>query len=68
MIRLQRGPISAGMEQQYLDDAAIQAYLQLIALNMRSWQPDVAAWLHSDAGTEALGQLLVAVPCSPTVH
>jgi hypothetical protein len=56
------------MEQHYLDDAAIQAYLQLIALNMRSWQPDVAAWLHSDAGNEALGQLLVVVPCSPTVH
>ena len=56
------------MEQQYLDDAAIQAYLQLIALNMRSWKPDVAAWLHSEAGNEALGQLLLVVPCSPTVH
>jgi hypothetical protein len=56
------------MEQQYLDDAAIQAYLQLMALNMRSWKPDVAAWLHSDAGHVALGQLLVVVPCSPTVH
>jgi hypothetical protein len=56
------------MEQHTLDDAAIQAYLQLIALNMRSWQPDVAAWLHSDAGNAALGQLLVIVPCSPTLH
>ena len=56
------------MEQEYLDDTAIQAYLQLMALNMRSWKPDVAAWLHSDAGTHALGQLLIVVPCSPTVH
>lgn len=68
LIRPPPDPMSGTMEQQYLDDAAIQAYLQLVALNMRSWKPDVAAWLHSDAGTIALGQLLIAVPCSPTVH
>jgi len=60
--------MSGTMEQQYLDDTAIQAYLQLMALNMRSWKPDVAAWLHSEAGHVAMSQLLIVVPCSPTVH
>jgi hypothetical protein len=56
------------MEQHILDDVSVHAYLELIALNMRSWQPEVAAWLHSDQGAAALGQLLAVVPCSPTVH
>jgi hypothetical protein len=56
------------MEQHTLNEAAVHAYFELIALNMRSWQPEVAAWLHSDAGAAALGQLLAVVPCSPTVH
>jgi hypothetical protein len=56
------------MEQHTLDEAAVTAHFELIALNMRSWQPEVAAWLHSDAGVKALGRLLIAVPCSPTLH
>lgn len=56
------------MEPQYLNDAAVHAYLELIALNMRSWQPEVAAWLHSDQSAAALGQLLAIVPCSPSLH
>jgi hypothetical protein len=56
------------MESQYLTAASIQAYIELIALNMRSWRPEVSAWLHSDASAPALGELLAAVPCSPTVH
>ena len=56
------------MQQEYLDEAAIHAYLELIELNMRVWRPEVAAWLHSDESAEALGRLLAIVPCSPTVH
>ena len=56
------------METETLNQAAVHAYFELIALNMRSWQPDVAAWLHSDQSAAALGQLLAMVPCSPTVH
>lgn len=56
------------MEAQYLSDAAIHAYLELVELNMRSWQPEVSAWLHSDDSAEALSRLLAIVPCSPTVH
>ena len=56
------------MDNQYLDEAAVHAYLELIELNMKAWRPEVAAWLHSDASTEALGKLLALVPCSPSVH
>lgn len=56
------------MEAQYLNDAAIHAYLELIALNMRSWRPEIAEWLHSDDGAEALARLLAVVPCPPTIH
>jgi len=56
------------MEIQDLQQAAIHAYLELIELNMRSWQPEVSAWLHSDDSAAALARLLAAVPCSTTVH
>lgn len=56
------------MEPQYLNDAAIHAYLELIELNMRAWRPEVAEWLHSEASADALGKLLAIVPCSPSVH
>lgn len=56
------------METQILSREAIHAYLELIELNMRSWRPEVAAWLHSEESTEQLAQLLSIVPCSPTVH
>lgn len=56
------------METQTLHEAEIHAYLELIELNMRSWQPEVSAWLHSEDSAEALARLLAIVPCSPTVH
>jgi hypothetical protein len=56
------------MEANYLSEAAIHAYLELIELNMRAWRPEVAEWLHSEASAEALGKLLAIVPCSPSVH
>ena len=56
------------MPQEYLDDAAINAYLELIALNMKVWRPEVAAWLHSKDAEAPLRELLAIVPCSPTIH
>ena len=56
------------MESNTLDTNAINAYLDLISLNMRGWQPKVAEWLHSDAAVPTLRELLINVPCSPTVH
>ncbi len=47
---------------------ATHAYLELVALNMRLWRPEVADWLHSDEAHAPLMQLLTVVPCSPTVH
>jgi hypothetical protein len=51
-----------------LPEASIQAYLRLMELNLGSWKPHVAAWLHSQEAEEPLKHLLVMVPCSPTVH
>ena len=56
------------METQYLSREAIDAYLELIQLNLGSWRPEVAEWLHSDDSAEPLAQLLSVVPCSPTLH
>jgi hypothetical protein len=56
------------METHALHQSAIHAYLELMALNLGSWRPEVAAWLHSADAESALRALLVAVPCSPTVH
>jgi hypothetical protein len=56
------------MEAQYLSQKAIYAYLELIQLNMRSWRPEVAAWLHSEESAGQLAELLSIVPCSPSIH
>jgi hypothetical protein len=56
------------MDTLELPDAAINAYLRLMELNMASWKPQVAEWLHSDDAAPSLKQLLALVPCSPTLH
>jgi hypothetical protein len=56
------------MDTTELPDAAIHAYLRLMELNMASWKPQVAEWLHSEDAEPSLKQLLVMVPCSPTLH
>jgi hypothetical protein len=55
------------MDMQW-QEAEIRAYLRLLELNLASWKPQVAEWLHSEDSTTALRQLLAAVPCSPTRH
>jgi hypothetical protein len=56
------------MEHLEFPPSAVHAYLKLVELNMASWKPDVAAWLHSDEAQLPLRELLENVPCSPTVH
>lgn len=48
--------------------AAVLAYQRLLQLNWESWKPEVADWLHSEDAESVLKELLVAVPCSTTVH
>lgn len=48
--------------------AAVLAYQRLLQLNWESWKPEVADWLHSEDAEPVLKELLVAVPCSATVH
>jgi hypothetical protein len=56
------------MQTEFLPDAAVHAYLRLIALNMTLWKPKVAEWLHSEDAEPELKELLAIVPCSPTIH
>jgi hypothetical protein len=49
-------------------EAMLQAYQKLIQLNLESWKPEVADWLHSEAAAPELRDLLIAVPCSPVLH
>jgi len=60
------------MENQRLTafatQAAMLAYQQLMQLNLESWRPEVAEWLHSEDAEPVLKDLLVAVPCSRTIH
>ena len=61
------GRIFDGIAEQ-LPEASIQAYLRLMELNLGSWRPQVAAWLHSQEAEAPLKELLTMVPCSPTLH
>ena len=60
------------MENQVLTTlgpaAALLAYQQLMQLNLESWRPEVAEWLHSEEAEPVLKDLLVAVPCASTIH
>ncbi len=48
--------------------ASVEAWRQLVALNLRSHEPGVEDWLHSKEAEPVLQQLLVNVPCSWTLH
>ena len=56
------------MESTGLPAVAVHAYFKLIELNMTSWRPQVAEWLHSAAAEEPLRELLTHVPCPATIH
>ncbi len=46
----------------------IQAWQQLLQLNLESHKPQVTDWLHSEDAEPVLRQLLVYVPCAGLVH
>jgi hypothetical protein len=56
------------METVEMPAVVVHAYFRLIELNLSSWQPQVAEWLHSDEAEEPLKTLLAHVPCSATIH
>ena len=56
------------MENVEVPEQVLNAYLRLIELNLGSWKPQVAAWLHSPEAEAPLKELLAMVPCSPTLH
>jgi len=47
---------------------AVNAWYQLMQLNLTSHQPKVVEWLHSEDADPVLKQLLVHVPCAGAVH
>ncbi|MEE4185997.1 MAG: hypothetical protein V2J12_09545 [Gammaproteobacteria bacterium] len=54
--------------EQYIPAVSLEAWRQLVALNLQRYQPEVTDWLHSDEAQPVLQQLLANVPCSMTVH
>jgi hypothetical protein len=54
--------------EHYIPAASVDAYRQLLALNLQMYKPEVADWLHSDEAEPVLMQILLNVPCSETVH
>jgi hypothetical protein len=54
--------------ENYIPAASVEAYRQLVALNLQLNKPEVADWLHSDEAEPVLQQLLLNVPCAGTLH
>ncbi len=48
--------------------AVILAYQRLFQLNLESYKPEVADWLHSEDAEPVLKEMLVNVPCAGSVH
>jgi len=46
----------------------INAWYQLLRLNLTSHQPRVTEWLHSEEADPVLKQLLANVPCAGLMH
>lgn len=54
--------------EHYIPAASVEAWRQLMALNLQHHKPEVTDWLHSKEAEPVLQQLLVNVPCSQTLH
>jgi hypothetical protein len=54
--------------EQYIPVASVEAYRQLLALNLQLYKPEVTDWLHSKEAEPVLSQILLNVPCSETLH
>jgi len=48
--------------------AVILAYQRLIQLNLESYKPEVADWLHSEEAEPVLKEMLANVPCVGHMH
>ncbi len=46
----------------------IQAWQQLLQLNLESHKPQVTDWLHSEDAEPVLRQILAYVPCAGSIH
>jgi hypothetical protein len=56
------------MVTAYAPESIILAYQRLIQLNMESWKPEVADWLHSEDAEPVLKELLAVIPCVGSIH
>ena len=56
------------MDAENIPVAAVNARFTLMQLNFELWKPDVDEWLHSEKAEASLQELLMNVPCSPTLH
>jgi hypothetical protein len=54
--------------EEYIPAASVEAYRQLLRLNIQSYKPEVTEWLHSEEAETVLTRMLAAVPCSSTLH
>jgi hypothetical protein len=54
--------------ENMLPPAAIEAWEQLLALNLQGHKSEVADWLRSEDAAPVLKTMLVNVPCSQTLH
>lgn len=54
--------------ENYIPAASVEAWRQLMALNLQRHKPEVEDWLHSKEAEPVLQQLLANVPCSETLH
>ena len=53
---------------QQAQQAMLQAYQQLVQLNLTLHKPEVEQWLHSEDAEPALKELLENVPCFGHIH
>jgi len=54
--------------EHYIPAATVDAYRQLLVLNLQLYKPEVTDWLHSKEAEPVLSQILLNVPCSETLH
>ena len=59
--------LEAHMEN-FIPAAVVEAYRQLMVLNLERHKPEVDQWLRSAEAEPVLAQILLNVPCSATLH
>jgi hypothetical protein len=60
--------MSTAIISNQVTDEVLEAWYELMQLNLTSHQPKVTAWLHSEDADPVLKQLLVKVPCEGLMH